>query len=394
MLEGDARKSARVNVSYLPMLCLVAAGVLTGCGGSSGSGSSSSVVPASPAAAATKGASVSAASATALVAGAPIATSSYQHWVSVVKAAGGTRSARHQALSFLITSEWVVREAAARHITVTDAEVRQRFDQLVRKQFPKPGSLQKFLAKAHETEADLLARIKVELLTARIEAQVTKGKKGAQRTATLRKFSEKFQKHWKSLTNCKPGYVMEDCNQYKGPPEKLTSAPTSTAASNGEVYGSPGAFSISSPEFARNGQIPVEYMCSSVGGSGISPALNWEHVPAGAAALVLFVIDDNSSTSSGGIRWVVANIDPSSKGVAAGHTPAGGIVGTNTAGKAAYSPICPAHGKSDTVEFTMYALKKKINVSPGFQPSIAEHEYGAGGLLMGQAAVTYGVASG
>ncbi len=90
---------------------------------------------------------------------------------------------------------------------------------------------------------------------------------------------------------------------------------------------------------------------------------------------------------------MVGGIDPSSTGVAAGKVPPGGIVGTNTAGKAAYSPICPAKGKSDTIEFVMYALKKTIPISPGFKPSQAEADYGAGKLLMGQAAVTYGIAS-
>jgi len=39
----------------------------------------------------------------------------------------------------------------------------------------------------------------------------------------------------------------------------------------------------------------------------------------------------------------------------------------------------------------LYALSKKIPLSPGFQPSIAESEYGSGKLLLGQAAVTYAV---
>jgi phosphatidylethanolamine-binding protein (PEBP) family uncharacterized protein len=116
-------------------------------------------------------------------------------------------------------------------------------------------------------------------------------------------------------------------------------------------------------------------------------------VPSKAAELVLFVIDDNSSGSSGGIRWIVGGIDPSSKGVAAGQVPAGGIVGTNTAGKAGYSAICPDKGKSDTIEFVMYALKKTIPLSPGFQPAQAESEYGSAKLAIGQAAVTYGIAS-
>jgi len=91
---------------------------------------------------------------------------------------------------------------------------------------------------------------------------------------------------------------------------------------------------------------------------------------------------------------VVGNIDPSSTGVAAGQTPAGGIVGKNTAGKSAYSPICPAKGKSDTIELVIYALSKKIALRPGFSPTLAEADYGQHKLILGQAAVNYGVATG
>ena len=176
-------------------------------------------------------------------------------------------------------------------------------------------------------------------------------------------------------------------------PSTKPSASSATSSSSGEIYSTPGAFSISSPAFALNGEIPAQYTCA---GAGISPPLSWERVPAHAVELLLFVIDDTSDSYTnpdGGIRWVVGGIDPSSTGVAAGQVPAGGIVGTSTAGKAAYSPICPAPGKSDRIEFTLYALSKKIHISPGFSPTQAEHEYGSGNDLLGQSAVTYGIAS-
>jgi len=396
----------------LPALSLLAVGLLAGCGGGS-STSTTPAVPASPAAVASARGTAATANAVAYVSGTPIAKASYQHWLAVETALGGAGSPSHQALGFLITSEWVLGEASARHIGVSEAEVKQRFTQLVHESFPKAGSLKKYLAKSGETEADLLARIKVELLASKIAAKVTSGKSAAQRSALLAAFEKNFHAHWKDYTDCKPGYVMEDCKQYKGKPESLpatssskasgtssgagassrgssSSSTNSASSSSGEVYSKPGAFSISSPSFERNGAIPARYMCT---GAGQSPALSWEKVPSGAAELVLFVIDDNSSGSSGGIRWIVGGIDPSSTGVSAGKVPPGGIVGTNTAGKATYSPICPAKGKSDTIEFVMYALKKTIPISPGFQPSQAESEYGSGKLLMGSAAVTYGIAS-
>ena len=146
--------------------------------------------------------------------------------------------------------------------------------------------------------------------------------------------------------------------------------------------------SISSPAFERNGAIPAQYTCD---GANISPPLEWQNVPAKTAALVLFVIDDSATGPASGIRWVVGDISPSAKGVAAGKTPQGGIVGSDTQGHSGYGGICPEHGKTSTVEFVLYALKKPISLSPGFQPDVAESEYGSGKDLLGSAAVTYAV---
>src|ERR1700728_702337 len=404
------RKGTRMAV---PALSLIVLALLAGCGGG-GSSTTTASVPVSPASAPLQGAADTAkVDAVAYVAGTPISKASYKHWLAGETALGATGSRSHQALGFLITSQWVLGEAAARHVSVSEAEVKQRYTQLVHQSFPKAGTLQKDLAKSQQTEADLLARIKVELLAARIAEKVTAGKSGSQRSALLTAFENSFHAHWKGYTSCDPGYVMEDCKQYKGKPENLTasssrassssaasssssaSASSSSAATtsgNGEVYTAPGAFSLSSSAFERNGALPAQYTCT---GSGISPPLSWTKVPAKTAELFLFAIAEGPGGSGGGgIRWVVGGIDPSSTGVAAGQTPPGGIVGTNTAGKAAYSPVCPPKGKSETVEFVMYALSKKLPLSTGFQPAKAESEYGSKKLTLGQAAINYAIATG
>jgi phosphatidylethanolamine-binding protein (PEBP) family uncharacterized protein len=371
--------------------------VLAGCGGGKSSSSSSTSAFAMPGSAAQSAAP--SADAVAYVSGTPISKASYRHWLTVERAVGASANASHRALGFLITSSWVLGEAQARHIAVSESEASQRLEKLVRQSFPKTGQYEKFLASSHESKTDLLARVKVELLTARIAGQITAGKSSeAQRKATLTSFEKRFQAHWRALTDCLPAYVMEDCKQYKGPREALSAPPASSGASSGgrsasssssgEVYTAPGAFALSSPTFERNGPVPAEYTCD---GKGVSPALSWEKTPAKAAELVLFVIDASSANSTGGIRWVVGGIDPNSHGVAAGQVPAGGILGTNTAGKAAYSPICPARGRTDTIEFVMYALRKAISLSPGFSPTLAEHEYGSTKDILGSAAVTYAV---
>jgi Raf kinase inhibitor-like YbhB/YbcL family protein len=412
----------RVRGSYvvLAAVCLLVAAVLPGCGeGSTRSASSSSTVaPSSPV---STGASPSAVDAVALVAGSPIAKSTYEHWLSVEQALGVGGSPSHRALGFLITSAWVLAEATARGVSVSDAEVEKHLHGLERQSFSKPGSLASFLERSRQTEADLLGRARIELLQSRIVGQVTAGKSASASQGVLASFQRTFQERWKRRTTCKPAYVMEDCSEDKNPstrPEAraakgpapspgssssssgskaASSAPSSsssssssssTASPSGEEYPSPGGLTMTSSAFERNGAIPAQYTCD---GANISPPLEWQHVPAKAAALVLFVIDDTSTGPASGIRWVVGDISPTAKGVAAGRTPEGGIVGSDTQGKSGYGGICPPHGKTGTIEFVLYALSKRIPLSPGFQPAVAESEYGAGKDLLGSAATTYAV---
>jgi hypothetical protein len=141
---------------------------------------------------------------------------------------------------------------------------------------------------------------------------------------------------------------------------------------------------MSSPAFELEGAIPAQYTCD---GANISPPLQWQNVPAHTAELVLFVIDDSSSGSEGGIRWVVAGINPSLSGIAAGSLPSGAVVGLNGSGKATYGGICPPKGQSATIEFILWALSKTISLSSGFEPPVAEQEYS--GYELGPAASTF-----
>jgi phosphatidylethanolamine-binding protein (PEBP) family uncharacterized protein len=372
--------------------------LLAGCGGGSGSSSSvSSAIPNSPAAVAAP-ASSSNVDAVAYVTKTPIPKVSYEHWLAVERAGGASTNASHRALSFLITSQWVVGEAAARKLSVSDAEVKQRFAQISKQSFPKTGSLQKFLAKSGETETDLLTRVKVELLESRIAAKVTAGKSGAQAKSALASFQRAFQEHWKKYTTCKSGYVMEDCSEYTSKvAEDLTASPavhlphayTHTPASLEAEVPPPqtGAMSIDSPAFERNALIPAQYTCD---GAGTSPPLQWHNVPKQTAALVLSVIDDTDSGKAGGIRWMVANISPSATGVNAGAVPSGAVVAANAQGNASYGAICPTHGTTSKIEFVLYALKKPLTgLSTGFLPAEAEQQYGSRKLLLGKPAITY-----
>ncbi len=383
-----------------------AAALIAGCGGSSSeppsaANAGSGLVSPTASSSSSRPASGACAGAVACISGTPISKPDYEHWLAVERATGAGADAGRRAEAFLITSSWVLGEAARRKASVTEGEVQSRLKALEHKSFPGSGQLRAFLKRSRQSEADLAGRVKVELLSGLIKGEVESGKLGSkQAKAKLVAFERAFKSRWRALTDCGPGYVMEDCRQYKGKGEPQLSAPVkaSTGATGaksaasgasgagGEVYSRPGAFSIESPAFQRNGAIPASYTCD---GAGTSPPLSFANVPKHAAELVLFVIDDTGSGRSGGIRWVVGDIAPSTHTIAAGHAPAGAIVGDNAEGKASYGAICPAKGRTDTIELVAYALKRPIKLSPGFQPSVAEREYGSSKDILGEAAVTY-----
>jgi SurA N-terminal domain len=228
------RRSAAKWVRAVAPCALPLVGVLaiSGCGSSEGSGSQSTSTTTVTVAGNVPGHTTTAHTAThaahgsgevvATVNGAPITHASFQHWLAVTAALSGSsehsastsRSVRDRALGFLITQQWVLGEAAARGISVSEADVKKRLEEVDAKQFPKSGELQKYLTRAHETTSDLAARVKLELLEQAISKQVTAGKRtAAERQAALTSLQDAFEKKWRALTTCQAGYVTEDCKQ-------------------------------------------------------------------------------------------------------------------------------------------------------------------------------------
>ncbi|MEA2430228.1 MAG: foldase protein PrsA [Thermoleophilaceae bacterium] len=81
-----------------------------------------------------------------------------------------------QTLQFLITSQWLSQEAAKRKITATDQEVKTTFDQQKKQSFPKEADYQKFLQTSGQTETDLLFRVKLSVLTNKLQQSIVKSK--------------------------------------------------------------------------------------------------------------------------------------------------------------------------------------------------------------------------
>jgi hypothetical protein len=121
-----------------------------------------------------------------------------------------TSAVRRQVAQLLISYAWIELEAARRAIVVTDAETLASFREQRRFVFPR-GGFARFLHDSGQTRADVLFRVRLDLLSERIHRQLVAGVPKSQRDAALARFATEFQAHWRPLTVCRPQYTVEEC---------------------------------------------------------------------------------------------------------------------------------------------------------------------------------------
>ncbi len=109
------------------------------------------------------------------------------------------------------------------------------------------------------------------------------------------------------------------------------------------------AFKLTSSAFTAQGAIPARYTCE---GGDTSPALVWEHAPAGTKSYALIVDDpdapDPAAPQTTWVHWVVYDIPASVSGLAEGAArkmPAGSLDGMNDWQRPGYGGPCPPIGR-------------------------------------------------
>jgi foldase protein PrsA len=99
-------------------------------------------------------------------------------------------SLKGQVMQYLITSEWLEREAEERDIKVSDETVRKEFDKQKKQSFPDDKAYQEFLKTSGQTEQDLLFRVRLDYISNEIRKQVVAGK-GNVTDADVQRYYEK-----------------------------------------------------------------------------------------------------------------------------------------------------------------------------------------------------------
>ncbi len=135
------------------------------------------------------------------------------------------RSIKAQALTFLLSVQWIVREGEELGLKLSDAELHKEFARFRQHTYPTEADLKRYLEERHWALSDILYQLKRNVLVSRIlpkfEAKVQQA--GGGEAVYARLALERYKRQI-SQTVCKPGYVAPGCSEYRGP-ETVSPAP-------------------------------------------------------------------------------------------------------------------------------------------------------------------------
>jgi hypothetical protein len=146
-----------------------------------------------------------------------ITGATFSHWADIARRSGSkhplsAKEVTNEVMGFLVSSDWLLGEAADLGVRVSGAEVRHTFEHIRDQQFPKRREFKSFLKGSGETIPDLLFRVRLNLLSTRIQRHVLAGHRGIRnRQHALGGFVHEFKLKWTAQTYCEPGYATSDC---------------------------------------------------------------------------------------------------------------------------------------------------------------------------------------
>jgi hypothetical protein len=119
-------------------------------------------------------------------------------------------------LHFLITGYWVRGEAAEQHVSITRAEVRTRFEEERRAHYATAASFRRLKEASGQTDQDLEFAVETQALSTKLFERFARAHPHASsQQATIAAFNRGLRGNWIARTDCRPGYIVPDCRQYK-----------------------------------------------------------------------------------------------------------------------------------------------------------------------------------
>lgn len=124
------------------------------------------------------------------------------------------------------------------------------------------------------------------------------------------------------------------------------------------------SLTVVSAAFALGDAMPAQYTCA---GANVSPPLSWGAVPAGTKSIA--VLSDDPDCPGGWVHWVLFNLPPEARELPEDvepdpELPNGSIQGITDFRRPGYGGPCPSPGRPHRYFFRVYALDKKLDLSP------------------------------
>lgn len=140
-----------------------------------------------------------------------------------------------------------------------------------------------------------------------------------------------------------------------------------------------------------DGRVPRENTCD---GGDASPSLNWTAPPPGTRSIALTVTDPDAPSGTF-THWVLFNLPANSNGLPAGVPKQGQLddgarQGRNDFGNVGYGGPCPPHGAPHRYVFTLSALDRELELTPGAARSQVESAMNEHVLARGELTARYG----
>lgn len=156
----------------------------------------------------------------------PISRSALGHWTAIKRAELQNQAkpvipavaVERTALAFLITAEWLEKEAAAQGISVSPSEVNATYQQLL--SGPTGQTFAESLKRRGLSSEDELRVLRLGALAQKLRAKIAAGYHGAsaaQIAGHVSAFIAAYQQRWRQRTTCRPSYIIAECGNGRSP---------------------------------------------------------------------------------------------------------------------------------------------------------------------------------
>jgi parvulin-like peptidyl-prolyl isomerase len=128
---------------------------------------------------------------------------------------------RDAAMGELLDQAWITGEAADQGVTVSDREIADALAQTKRQNFKTEAEFQAYVKKAGYTAEDVNERVKLQVLSQKLETKIAGATKLSQKQqAAFAAYIKEYKAKWTAVTLCADGYQMDRCSN--GPPASTT----------------------------------------------------------------------------------------------------------------------------------------------------------------------------